>query len=57
MRPGVSTERGGLALSAPTSVAGGKLTWSISNESGVDAGLGGLSAETQSTITVILEGH
>lgn len=46
-----------LPLGAPTSVAGGKLTWSISNESSVDAGFGGLSAETQSTITVTLEGH
>ena len=43
-----------LPLGAPQSVAGGVMTWSISNEDGADAGFGGLSAEVQSTITVTL---
>ncbi len=43
-----------LPLGAPKSVAGGVLTWSISNESSTDAGFGGLSAEVQSTITATL---
>ncbi len=44
-------------LGAPTSTAGGVLTWSISGESSADAGFGGLSAEVQSTETITLNGH
>jgi hypothetical protein len=33
------------------------LTWSISAENSADAGFGGLSAEVQSTTTVVLNGH
>jgi hypothetical protein len=43
-----------LPLGAPSSVSGGMLTWSMSNEGGADAGFGGLSAEVQSTITATL---
>ncbi len=43
-----------LPLGAPTSVAGGTLTWSLSTESGFDAGFGGLSGEVQSTMTAAL---
>ena len=46
-----------LPLGAPTSVAEGVLTWSMSTENGVDLGFGGLSAEVQSTITVTLNGR
>ena len=44
-------------LGAPTSSAGGVLTWSISSESGFNAGFGGLSADVQSTETITLNGH
>ncbi len=44
-----------LPLGVPTSVAGGAITWSISSESSFDAGFGGLSAEVQSTITLVLQ--
>ena len=57
---GATTSLAGLAppvpLGAPTSVAGGTLTWSISSESGFDAGFGGLTSEVQSTITATLQG-
>ena len=43
-----------LPLGAPSSVAGGVLTWSISSENGADLGFGGLSSEVQSTITATL---
>jgi hypothetical protein len=43
-----------LPIGAPSSVAPGSLTWSISAENGADAGFGGLSAEVQSTTTVTL---
>jgi hypothetical protein len=46
-----------LPLGAPTSVSGGTLTWSISVENSADAGFGGLSAEVQSTTTLVLNGH
>ena len=43
-----------LPLGAPTSSAPGSLTWSLSTETSTDAGFGGLSAEVQSTVTLIL---
>jgi len=43
-------------LGAPTSVAGGTMSWSHSSENGVDLGFGGLSVEVQSTFTVTLRG-
>ncbi len=46
-----------LPLGAPTSLAGGTITWSISSENGFNAGFGGLSADTQSTITATLQDH
>lgn len=55
---GVITSLAGLVpplpIGAPTSVADGVLTWTVSTENDADAGFGGLSAEVQSTITVTL---
>jgi hypothetical protein len=44
-------------LGKPTTTPGGVLTWSISGVSHSEAGFGGLSADVQSTETIILNGH
>ena len=46
-----------MPLGAPTSVAGGGITWSVSGENGFDAGFGGLSGEVQTTTTVTIAGR
>jgi hypothetical protein len=45
-----------LPMGAPTSVVGKTLTWSLSSESGFDAGFGGLTSEVQGTVTATLHG-